>query len=244
LGLPPFVSHGRVTQRRIAFCPVVCIYFWIGFFLDIRFEEKLAPVISLNGNSKMLKQLKLILSMFLFAIVFFFSNDAKASTWKGAEGANWSDSANWNGGVPFYNQTISVDAVLDNGNTAILNQTGNSCRGLTMGVGTGKIGKLAMQGGSLTAYSTIELENGSLSINNNATLTANGNSVWLGTSSGVTASLSIAGGGQFVLKDTCQCILGSLSSPPSNCTATVDGGGLQSQMQSRLAKMSLRNWCR
>jgi len=68
------------------------------------------------------------------------------TTWQGADGGDWSTAGNWDFGVP----TSFVDAVLNNGNRAVVTTLGQECQTLYLGDLTGS-GNLTIQAGNLTA---------------------------------------------------------------------------------------------
>ncbi|MGD0653111.1 MAG: hypothetical protein ABSA16_02095 [Thermoguttaceae bacterium] len=99
-----------------------------------------------KGNNTMLRKNLLMWSVVaLFILVIHSKSLAQiTTTWTGLEGSNWS-STNWTAGEP----TSSVQAILDNGDTAIINQTGEACGTLTLGSTTIGVGKIEISGNAL-----------------------------------------------------------------------------------------------
>ena len=119
------------------------------------------------------------------------------TTWSGANSGNWFLSGNWTNQVP----TSSTFAYLNNGNTAIISQSGAACSQLYLGNATTDSGSLNVQGGSLDFYGVggsmrIGVSGaGSLSVTDGGQVSGQGayDYIYVGYNSGSTGSLTVDG---------------------------------------------------
>jgi len=137
-------------------------------------------------------RLCLCAAMIAVAMVVWTARNARAvqTTWVGAEGANWSVDSNWNNHEP----TSSVDAYLNNGNTAVINQSGEACRYLYLGKDASTTGNLNAQSGSLAAASYLyvgDIGSGTLAISGGGQVSSA--YAYVASSTGSTGAVTVDG---------------------------------------------------
>ena len=122
---------------------------------------------------------------------------ATSTSWIGAAGADWFTDSNWTNQVP----TLSAVAILDNGNAAVISQSGAICGQLWLGNATTGVGSLDVAGGSLTYYGISDSVyigksgSGTVSVTNGGQVSsaASYNYTYVGYNSGSTGSVTIDG---------------------------------------------------
>ena len=109
--------------------------------------------------------------------------------------ADWSNAANWSGGLP----TSSGTAYITNGGTANVTQTGEVCNNLVLG-GTGG-GAVQMSGGSLSASYVYAGSGGAGAFGQSGGTNSIGVSLYLGYNSADSGSYSLSGTGQLSARE-------------------------------------------
>jgi autotransporter-associated beta strand protein/T5SS/PEP-CTERM-associated repeat protein len=116
---------------------------------------------------------------------------AAQTTWRGSAGASWSVASNWTSSLP----STTIDAYLDNGNLAVVNQPNQACQTLTLGSTTNRTGNLNVQSGTLSINSTLydgQLGSGTVSAGGGSQVVLNGDA-FLGYNSGAAGTLTVSG---------------------------------------------------